>query len=40
LVQVLADVYARRLSELVDKLVCCFKLAVDMFGNRIWEFMH
>ena len=31
---VLVDVYPGRLSELMDKLVCSFKLAVDMFMDE------
>ena len=26
------DIYAERLFEMKDKLVCSFKLAADMFG--------
>ena len=36
---VLADVYARGLSGLEDKLVCCLKLAADVVGSGVWEFV-
>ena len=34
------DVFARRISGLKDKLVCHFKLAVDIIGNGVTEFVY
>ena len=34
------DVYAGRLSGLVDKLVCSYKLAADMIGSGVQEFVN
>ena len=36
----LSDVYTGKLSGLKYKLICRFKLAVDMFGGGIWEFVN
>ena len=33
------DVYAKKLSELKNKLVCYSKLAVDMVNDSIREFV-
>ena len=34
------DVYARRLSGLKDKLLCSFKLAMDMVEAGVREFVY
>ena len=36
----IADVYARRLSRLKDKLIYCFKSVVDMIRGGIREFVY
>ena len=36
---VLVDVYVSELSGLKNKQVCCLKLAVEMVGDGIWEFV-
>ena len=34
------DVYARRLSELEDKLICSFRLAANVIGSGIQKFIN